>query len=77
MAPTTERDVARRTDLAVKIDASLARKAKIVASYKDMSLAQYLSEALRPIVENDLREQARRTLNPDDKDPKRPKGPKS
>ena len=64
-ALTAERShVARRNDVAVKIDAEVARIAKIVASYKDVSLAEYLSEALRTIVEADHRKYAREALEP-------------
>jgi hypothetical protein len=44
----------RRIDTSVKIDAGIAYQAKIVAAYRDQTLAEYLSETLRPIVERDL-----------------------
>lgn len=56
--------MARRKDMAVKIDAEVTRKAKIVAAYKDVSLAEYLSESLRDIVDRDLTEYAKRALDP-------------
>ena len=65
----------RRKDVPVKIDAEVVRQAKIVAAYKDTSLAEYMSELLRPIVERDLREYSRRSLG-EDHDPRRPKGGK-
>jgi hypothetical protein len=71
---TRQEPMVRRNDQTVKIDAEVMRKAKIVASFKDMSLAEYISEALRPIVENELQDFARRTVNsqldtPKDKPP--------
>jgi hypothetical protein len=72
----------RRKDVAVKIDAEVVRQAKIVAAYKDVSLAEYMSEAIRPIVERDLREHSRKALEGDTEAappppaPKRPKGGK-
>lgn len=55
MAVVTEgRDVARRNDLSVKIDAEVIRKARIVVAYRDLNLAEYLSEVLAPIVDRDL-----------------------
>lgn len=40
--------------LAVKLDAEVARDAKIVAAFKGLSLTQYLSDAMRPLVARDL-----------------------
>jgi hypothetical protein len=68
---TADREMTRRNDAAVKIDAELVRKAKVVASFKDMSLAEYLSEVLRPIIDRDLRDHSRRALG--DEAPKPPK----
>lgn len=49
-----ERPMARRNDVAVKIDAEVVRKARIVAAYKGLALAEYVSELMRPLVERDL-----------------------
>lgn len=68
--PTLERPMVRRNDVAVKIDADIVRKAKIVAAYKEVSLAQYLSEVLGPTVDRDLKEHSRRELEGEAK-PKR------
>lgn len=38
-------------DQVVKIDAEVARLAKIVAAFEDKSLARYISDLLKPIVE--------------------------
>ena len=40
----------KRNDVPVKLDAEVARKAKMVAASQDKSLAEYISETLRPIV---------------------------
>jgi hypothetical protein len=44
----------KRNDVPVKIDAEVARLARIVAAYEDTSLAEYISERLRPLVQKDL-----------------------
>jgi hypothetical protein len=74
MASGAPADVARRNDVAVKIDADVARVAKIVASFKDISLAEYLTETLRPVVERDLREHSRRVVGPEPGAEPGPKG---
>jgi hypothetical protein len=51
----------KRNDVPVKIDADVVRVAKIAAAYKDMSLAEYISERLRPLVAEDVdREHSKR-----------------
>ncbi len=44
----------KRNDVPVKVDAEVIRIAKIAAAYKDMSLAEYISERLRPLVAEDV-----------------------
>ena len=46
----------KRNDRPAKIDAEVLRMATIVAAYRDQSIAEYLSELLRPLVTRDLRE---------------------
>lgn len=41
----------------MKIAADIARDAKIVAAFRDLTLAEYLSETLRPLVDLDLRKE--------------------
>jgi ATP-dependent Clp protease adapter protein ClpS len=55
MVSLAEAPVARkkRTDATVKIDVEVLRKAKVVAAIRDVTLAEYLTEVLRPIVEKD------------------------
>ncbi len=38
----------------VKVDADLVRKAKVVAAIKNITLSKYITELVRPQVENDL-----------------------
>lgn len=65
--PVRDSEMARkkRDDQTVKIDRTIADKAGIVASRrrtpdgKPLSLAEYLTELLRPLVERDYRETVR------------------
>jgi hypothetical protein len=43
----------RRDDITVKIGAALYRKAKMVAAFRDLSLAEYLTEVLEKPVARD------------------------
>lgn len=43
----------KRNDVAVKIDAATVRKAKLIASYRGTTLAEYLSSRLRGPVDKD------------------------
>jgi hypothetical protein len=49
----TGRPPGTRNDVSCKIDRIIASKAKYVVSSRGISLAEYLSEALRPIVDRD------------------------
>jgi hypothetical protein len=54
--------MAKRNDVSVKIDAEVVALAKMVASSREQSLAEYLSVTLDPIVRRDLdQEYARRS----------------
>jgi hypothetical protein len=44
----------KRDDVAVKIDRTLADKAKLVASRRGMTLAEYLTELNRSAIERDF-----------------------
>lgn len=44
----------KRALVSVKIDAEVYRLVKTVASWKDMNVADYLSEIARPIAERDF-----------------------
>ncbi len=63
--PVLERDVARpkktgrpatseRDDVVVKIDKRLAAKARYVSATRNISLAEYLSELVRALVDRDF-----------------------
>lgn len=54
MPAVMEREMVRRNDMAAKIDAEIVKDAKIVAAFRGIALAEYLSEALRAIVKRDL-----------------------
>ena len=54
MQALLESPMAKRNDVPVKVDADVIRVAKIAAAYKGISLAEYLSETLRPIVSRDV-----------------------
>jgi hypothetical protein len=45
---------AKRDDVAVKIDRTLADKAKLVASRRGITLAEYLTELNRAAIERDF-----------------------
>lgn len=72
MEQTLERptEMARRPDVTVKIDQEVAAQAKMVAASRGVSLAEYVSEVLRPIVAQHLEEETARRLT----NVKRPKG---
>lgn len=57
MQAVADRTMTKRNDVPVKIDAEVIRVAKIAAAYKDMSLAHYLSERLRPLVSQDVEQE--------------------
>jgi hypothetical protein len=63
---------AKRNDIAVKVDAQVVADARIAASYKGLSLAEYVSEVLRPIVLRDIEEGHAQRMKPATK----PKGSK-
>ena len=57
MTTVADRPMAKRNDVPVKIDAEVIRVARIAAAYKDMSLAEYISERLRPLVSQDVEQE--------------------
>jgi hypothetical protein len=60
-----EPTMAKRNDVTVKVDAEVVATAKMVAASREVSLAEYLSEVLRPLVKRDLdQEYARRNQPP-------------
>ena len=58
-----------RDDIAVKIDRGVAARARFVAETRGLTLAEYLSEAIRPIVERDFSKASQSPVrNPGEKD---------
>ena len=66
--------IVRRNDTAVKVDAEVISEAKMVAASRGVTLAEYISEILRPIVHRDLEAEMTRRLKGGESKPKRPKG---
>jgi hypothetical protein len=58
--------VMARNDVTVKLDATVARKAKMIAAARDITVAEYLSEILRPIVQRDLGAESAKMLRSED-----------
>jgi hypothetical protein len=54
MLDPADRPMTKRNDVPVKIDAEVIKVAKIAAAYRELSLAEYLSERLRPLVAEDV-----------------------
>jgi hypothetical protein len=52
-----ERPMAKRNDVTIKVDADVVRDAKLVAVYRGTSVAELISEILRPIVAKMLEEE--------------------
>jgi hypothetical protein len=61
-----------RLDVAVKLDAKVAKEAKMVAAARGVTLAEYISEILRPIVRGHLEQETSKMLGGEK--PKQPKG---
>jgi hypothetical protein len=47
------RPKSNRQDVSVKFDEHLARKAKLIASDRGITMAEYLSELARPLIDRD------------------------
>jgi hypothetical protein len=54
--------VTRRNDIQVKIDAEVFTEAKMVSASRNVPLAEYLSDILRPIVRRDLEAEMRKRM---------------
>jgi hypothetical protein len=52
----------KRNDVQVKVDATVATHAKMVAAAKGITVAEYVSELLRPLVLRDLEIETTRQL---------------
>ena len=55
-------------------DADVIAEAKMVAASRDQTLAEYLSELIRPLVRRDLESETTKRLRPEPPSPKRKKG---
>jgi hypothetical protein len=64
MPDTVELPVAKRNDVTVKMDKEVVAEAKMVASSRDQTLAEYLSELIRPLVQRDLAQEMMRRIHP-------------
>jgi hypothetical protein len=53
MVGTMEQKKMARADLAVKMGLDVVKKARIVAVSRNITLAEYLTESIRPIVDKD------------------------
>jgi hypothetical protein len=59
---TAEYPMAKRNDVPVKMDAEVVRVCKIVAAYRGLTLAEYLSETMREASQRDLAEETAKEL---------------
>jgi hypothetical protein len=65
MPSVLEKDMVRRNDTAAKVDAQVVADAKVIAAFRGIPLAEYLTDVLRPIVKRDLEaEMAKRQRRP-------------
>jgi hypothetical protein len=48
------RPKSNRNDITVKLDADTARMAKAVAAFRDITLVEYLTSIVKPVVEADI-----------------------
>ena len=55
----------KRNDVPVKMDAEVVRVARIVAAYQGVTLAEYISERLRPLAKADLAKHQRESRKED------------
>jgi len=68
-----EKDQTKRNDVPVKVDAHVVQRGRIAAAYKGVSLAEYFSETLRPIIEADIEREHRKGTQPTPPKRKEPK----
>lgn len=52
-ALVSERPMAKRNDESARIDSDVMRKARILAGDQGVSIVEYLSEKLRPVVDRE------------------------
>ena len=73
MFAMAEETMAKRVDVSVKMDAEVIRKAKIVAAYREMALAEFLSGELGAIIDRLLAEEHAKEIGGKAEKPKRGK----
>ena len=60
-----------RNDISVKLDAQVALKAKLVATYRGITLAEYLSSIVGPVAAKDLQSEQAKMEQTGQKRPKK------
>lgn len=63
----------KRNDRAVKVEAEIIRKAQTICAYRVITLAEYLSEILRPVVERDFEQFSQELASQAPQPPKKPR----
>lgn len=48
------RNKGQRSDAPVKVDREVLNKMRMIAAWRDITLTEYITETLRPIVDRDL-----------------------
>jgi hypothetical protein len=76
MPATAERLMVKRNDATAKIDTDVLKMVRLVAEYRGITAAEYLTEIVRPIVEKDLEQEMKNFRLPSPKPPKGKGGPK-
>jgi hypothetical protein len=70
--PSKVKGAPKRNDLSVKLEAEVVTLSRMVASARNVTIAEYLSGILRPVVKADLEREYRRLSETDVKaSPKR------
>ena len=64
MSAVLVREMVRRNDTAVKIDSGVYADAKVVAAFRGITIAEYLSELLRSSVAKDLEQEMAKRQKP-------------
>lgn len=54
----------KRNDRAVKVEAEIVRKAQTICSFREITLAEYLSNILRPVVDREFEKFKRELTDP-------------
>lgn len=59
--PGSGRPKSARDDISVKLDRTVVARGRFVAELRGLTLAEYLTEAIRPIVDRDFARESRRS----------------